>query len=148
MGIIYTENSKRLELSIIGYEFEYTPDEITDTAKMWDSNWLTVRIDYTENGQSKTFTDNCLQTFELLSLTESFESVLNGAQTEFVEEFTEENLYFSAEAENGAYKVSVRYSDYGEKASILQTMTRDELRETINKLKELSACFPVKKMCK
>ena len=148
MGIIFTENSKRLEMSIIGYEFEYTPDEITDAAKMWDANWLTVRIDYMENGQSKTFTDNCLQTLELQSLTESLERVLNNSQTEFVEEFTEENLYFSAEAENGAYKVSVRYSDYGEKASILQTMTPEELRETINKLKELSACFPVKKMCK
>ena len=146
MSIFFTEKEKRLEFSVEGYEFEYTPDEITDTGTMWDANWLTVRIDYTENGQSKTFTDSCLQTFELQSLTESFESVLIGVQNEFVEDFTEENLHFSVAAENGAYKVCVRYSDYGEKASVSQTMTLDELRETNNKLKELSARFPVKKM--
>lgn len=148
MSLIFIENSKRLEFSVEGYEYEYTPDEITDTGTMWDANWLTVRIDYTENGQSKTFTDSCLQTFELQSLTESFENVLIGVQNEFVEDFTEDNLHFSVSVENGAYKVSVRYSDYDEKASILQTMTPEELRETINKLKELSARFPVKKMCK
>lgn len=148
MSLIFTENSKRLELSVEGYEFDYSPDEITDTGTMWDANWLTVRIDYTENGQSKTFTDSCLQTFELQSLTESFESVLIGVQNEFVEDFTEDNLHFSVSAENGAYKVRVRYSDYGEKASVSQTMTLDELRETKNKLEELSARFPVKKMCK
>ena len=148
MSLIFIENSKRLEFSVEGYEYEYTTDEITDTGTMWDANWLTVRIDYTENGQSKTFTDSCLQTFELQSLTESFENVLIGVQNEFVEDFTEDNLHFSVSVENGAYKVSVRYSDYDEKASILQTMTPEELRETINKLKELSARFPVKKMCK
>lgn len=53
MSLFFTENSKRLELSVEGYEFDYSPDEITDTGKMCDANWLTVRIDYTENGQSK-----------------------------------------------------------------------------------------------
>lgn len=38
MNVVLNENSKRLELSVEGYEFEYTPDEITDTGTMWDKN--------------------------------------------------------------------------------------------------------------
>lgn len=149
MGVIFTENEKRLELSVEGYEFEYLPDEITDTGTMWDANWLMVRVDYSENGQNKTFKENCLQTFELQALTAEIKNITNGSETKLVKGFTEPNLLFSVSSEKGVYRVNVQFSpDDGKEISVLQTMTLDELRETNERLKAIAERFPEKRLSK
>ena len=55
MVVIFNENNKRLELSIVGYEFplEKGMDE-------FDANWLIVQFDYYEDENFSSYTDNCL----------------------------------------------------------------------------------------
>lgn len=51
MSVVFSESGKHLSLSIDGYESDYSPDEITSKTDKYHMNWLTVRIDYSENGK-------------------------------------------------------------------------------------------------
>lgn len=51
MSVVFSESGKHLSLSIDGYESDYSHDEITSKTDKYHMNWLTVRIDYSENGK-------------------------------------------------------------------------------------------------
>lgn len=152
MSVVFSESGKRgklLSLSIDGYEFDYSPDEITSKTDKYDMNWLTVRIDYSENGKEYTYTDNCLLAFELHELTEDIDKIINGLETGFITENIEPFLRFAVTVAGGIYAVQVRFvydtSHEWKEIYISQAMTLNELCETNEKLKELSRRFPAKR---
>lgn len=150
MSVIFTENNKVLELSIDGYEYDYSPDDNTKPTDSYDSNWLTVRVDYSENGNSHTYKDNCLLTFELDSLSEDIDKIINGSESGLITDFLEPILKLSITAAGGLYAVQIRFvydlSDVWRDVYISQTMTLDELRQLNEQIKEMAALFPVKNL--
>ena len=74
MSITLTENDKRLELDILGYEF---PDAEGD---YFDANWLNVGISYEDGNLSFRQIDSCLLAFELAELTETLDAILEGRE--------------------------------------------------------------------
>lgn len=69
MSVVFSESGKHLSLSIDGYESDYSPDEITSQTDKYDMNWLTVRIDYSENGK-EIYTSHAMTLNELCETNE------------------------------------------------------------------------------
>ncbi len=147
MGIIFTESGKCMDFSVIKYEFDYTPNELSDKGKSFDANWLTVKVVYSESGNTYTYKDNCLLACELLSLTEDIDDIISGKETGLITDFIEPNLKFAFTMAGEICAVQIRFiydmSD-GEwkEIYISQSMTINELHEMNEKMKEFSRLFP------
>lgn len=145
MSIIFRELGKQLALSIDGYEFDHS--DINNN--YYDANWLRVRVDYSENRISHTYKDSCLLASELRELTKDIDNIINGSETGLITDFLEPYLKFAVTAVRSIYAVQVRFvydtSQGWKDIYISQAMTLEELRETNDHLKQLSAKYPVRK---
>lgn len=145
MKIIFTEQNKKIAFSIDGYEYDYSDEEIHDESCWYDANWLTVRIEYWENGKKKSFTDNCLLADELCSLAEDIDAIIIGKETGLNTDFLEPYLQLSLTAFNGRYTVQISFKpNKTKKIYVVQEMSIDELKKMNDTLKMISAQFPEK----
>ncbi len=140
MSIILTENNKRLELDILGYEF---PDAEGD---YFDANWLNVGIRYDDGNLYFRQIDSCLLAFELAELTETLDAILEGRETGTATDFMEPYLTLSVTRMGEGFDVQIRFVyDTGspwKEVCVCQAMDRRELREMNDGLKEMYARFP------
>ena len=140
MSVTLTENDKRLELDILGYEF---PDAEGD---YFDANWLNVGIRYEDGGLSFRQIDSCLLAFELEELTETLDAILDGRETGTATDFMEPYLTLSVTRMGESYDVQARFVyDTGspwKEVCVCQEMDRRELKEMNDGLKGMYARFP------
>ena len=140
MSVIFTENGKRLELDILGYEF---PDGKGD---MYDVNWLDVGVAYDDGSLSFRQKDSCLLSYELEELTEALDGIVEGRETGMIRTFMEPYLSFAVTRVGEVYAVQVRFvydtSDGWKTVGVCQGMDRRELAEMNAELKAMSARFP------
>ncbi len=140
MSIILTENNKRLELDILGYEF---PDAEGD---YFDANWLNVGIRYDDGNLYFRQIDSCLLAFELAELTETLDAILEGRETGTATDFMEPYLTLSVTRTGERFDVQARfvYDTDGpwRDVSVSQGMDRRELAAMNAELKQLYARFP------
>ena len=140
MSITFSENNKRLELEVLGYEF---PDAEGD---YYDANWLNVGIRYDDGSLSFRQVDSCLLAFELEELTETLDAILEGRESGTITDFMEPYLTFAVTRTEETYAVQLRfvYDTDGpwKEVSVCQGMDRRELRGMNDRLKEMYARFP------
>ena len=140
MSITFTENGKRLELSILGYEF---PDGKGD---MYDVNWLDVGFVYDDGSLSFRQKDSCLLSYELEELTEALDGIVEGRETGTIQTFMEPYLTFAVTRVGEVFAVQVRfvYDTDGpwKTVGVCQGMDRRELAEMNAELKAMFARFP------
>ena len=140
MSVIFTENIKRLELDILGYEF---PDGRGD---MYDVNWLDVGFVYDDGSLSFHQKDSCLLAYELEGLTEALDGIVEGRETGTIQTFMEPYLSFAVTRVGEVYAVQVRFvydtSDGWKTVGVCQGMDRRALAEMNEKLKAMYARFP------
>ena len=140
MSIILTENDKRLELDVLGYEF---PDAEGD---YFDANWLNVGICYDDGSLSFRQVDSCLLAFELEELTETLDAILEGRETGTATDFMEPYLTLSVTRTGERFDVQARFVyDTGspwKEVSVCQGMDRRALEQMNDGLKEMYARFP------
>ena len=140
MSVTLTENDKRLELDVLGYEF---PDAEGD---YFDANWLNVGIRYDDGSLSFRQIDSCLLAFELAELTETLNAILEGREAGTASDFMEPYLTFAVTRAAEIYAVEVRFVyDTGspwKEVSVCQEMDRRELAELNDGLKKMYARFP------
>lgn len=140
MSVIFTENIKRLELEILGYEF---PDGRGD---MYDVNWLDVGFVYDDGSLSFRQKDSCLLAYELEELTEALDGIVEGRETGTIQTFMEPYLSFAVTRVGEVYAVQVRfvYDTDGpwKTVGVCQGMDRRELAEMNAELKAMFARFP------
>ncbi len=140
MSVTLTENDKRLELDILGYEF---PDAEGD---YFDANWLNVGISYEDGNLSFRQIDSCLLAFELVELTETLDAILEGRETGTATDFMEPYLTFAVTRTGERFDVQLRFVyDTGspwKEVYVCQEMDRRELKEMNDGLKEMYARFP------
>lgn len=152
MSIIFTEKDKQLDLSIDGYEFDYSSNEISNTKDRYDANWLTIRVNYSENGHTQTYIDNCLLTYELDSLTKDIDKIVNHYETGLITDFLEPTLKLAISVAEGICIVQIRFvydtTEVWKDLYISQAMTLNELQEINISLKEIAARFPVRRIGK
>lgn len=145
MGIVFFENKKRLEISILGYEFE-----LSKGIDVYDANWLTVKFDYMSNEQVCSFTDNCLLANELEYLAISIKDIINGKETGIISDFIEPYLKFALTKVGDMYAVQIRftYDTTGnwKEIYISQGMNREEICKMSDELQKLSNHFPFRKV--
>ena len=140
MSITLTENDKRLELDVLGYEF---PDAEGD---YFDANWLNVGIRYEDGSLSFRQIDSCLLAFELEELTGTLDAILEGRESGTITDFTEPYLALAVTRTEETYAVQLRFVyDTGspwKEVCVRQEMDRRELKEMNDSLKEMYARFP------
>ncbi len=140
MSVLFTENTKRLELDILGYEF---PDGRGD---IYDVNWLNVGVAYDDGRLSFRQTDPCLLAFELEELTESLDAILEGRESGTSTDFTEPYLSFAVTRAGELYAVQLRFVyDTGspwKEVDLCREMDRRALVKMNDALKEMYARFP------
>ncbi len=140
MSITFTENGKRLELSILGYEF---PDGKGD---MYDVNWLEVGVAYDDGSLSFRQKDSCLLAGELAELTEALDGIVEGRETGTIQTFMEPYLTFAVTRVGEVYAVQVRFvydtSEGWKAVGVCQGMDRRALAEMNAELKSMYARFP------
>ncbi len=140
MSVTLTENNKRLELSILGYEF---PEAEGD---YFDANWLNVGIRYEDGSLSFRQIDSCLLAFELAELTDTLDAILEGRETGTMTDFMEPYLALSVTRTGERFDVQARFVyDTGspwKEVSVRQAMDRRELVEMNAGLKAMYARFP------
>lgn len=140
MSVAFTENNKRLELDVLGYEF---PDGEGDDL---GANWLNVGVVYDDGSLSFRQTDSCLLATELAELTEALDAILEGRETGMIQTFLEPYLSFAVTGIGELYAVQVRfvYDTDGpwKDVGICQGMDRRELAELNEGLKALYRRFP------
>ncbi len=140
MSVTFTENNKRLELDVLGYEF---PDAKGD---YFDANWLNVGIRYDDGSLSFRQVDSCLLAFELEELTEAVDAILEGRESGTITDFTEPYLAFAVTRVGETYAVQLRfvYDTEGswKEVCVCQGMNRRALKEMNDALKEMVARFP------
>ena len=140
MSVTLTENDKRLELDVLGYEF---PDAEGD---YFDANWLNVGIAYDDGNLSFHQIDSCLLAFELEELTETLDAILEGRETGTATDFMEPYLTLSVTRKGEGFDVQIRFvydtgSPWKEVCVCLEMDSR-ELRKMNDSLKEMYARFP------
>ncbi len=140
MSITLTENNKRLELDVLGYEF---PDAEGD---WFDANWLNVGVVYDDGSLSFRQIDSCLLAFELEELTETLDAILEGREAGTATDFMEPYLTFAVTRTGERFDVQLRFVyDTGspwKEVCVCQKMDRRALAELNDGLKEMSARFP------
>ena len=140
MSVTFTENNKRLELSILGYEF---PDGKGD---VYDVNWLDVGVAYDDGSLSFRQKDSCLLADELVELTEALDGIAEGRETGTIRTFMEPYLSFAVTVVGELCAVQVRfvYDTDGpwKTVGVCQGMDRRALAEMNAELKAMSARFP------
>ena len=140
MSILFIENSKRLELSILGYEF---PDGRGD---LYDRNWLNVGVAYDGGSLSFRQKDSCLLSFELAALTEAVDAILAGRESGTITDFTEPYLTLAVTRVEDVYALQVRfvYDTEGKwkTVCVCQALDRRALAELNAELKAMYARFP------
>ncbi len=140
MSITFTENNKRLELDVLGYEF---PDAEGD---YFDANWLNVGIRYDDGSLSFRQVDSCLLAFELEELTGTLDAILEGRESGTITDFTEPYLALAVTRTAETYAVQLRFVyDTGspwKEVSVCQAMDRRELADLNTELKKMYARFP------
>jgi hypothetical protein len=144
MQVVFTENNKTLKLSIDGYEFP-----LESSTNAFDANWLTVKLEYILDGETQTYTDNCLLAGKLEFLTEKIAAVVENKKTGLAADFMEPNLKFAITQVGDIYTVQIRYvydtPSECKDICISQDMNKEELKKLNAELKSLSSQFPVRK---
>ena len=154
MSIVLTEPGKRLEFDIIGYEFSDTVSEESG----FDANWLLFGFTYTvfpsetdpgaENkaGQTFVYEDASMLTWELKALYEDIGGLLDGSRDTLATDFTEPYLSIELGAAGDRFGIKVRFVYDTEKEwkelSVGQYLTRQELSDLAEELKEMYRRFP------
>jgi len=126
MFFSFLEEDKKLELSIVGYEFD---DEYIRRSKReydtsdWDSEWLMIRAVYSEHGKRIECYDPSLEVCDLEYLSEQLSLALRNSEKYLLVEFTEPDIVFKFTRTEHGYSVWVRFWD--EKRDRKYTVTQD-----------------------
>jgi hypothetical protein len=141
MAVIITEGDKRLEFSIISYEFPFRRND------EYDDNWLVIKIDYYEDGKLKTYTDPSILTFELEILIKDINGIMSGRKTSLITDFLENYLEFSVTKKGDIYAVQIKFiydtmSEEWKEICVSQDMSLGELRLMNEGLKYYLYKFP------
>lgn len=138
--MIFSEGHKKIEFSIVDYEFP-----LQKGMDSYDANWLTVKINYTDDTNTFTYIDNCLLTNELENIVNCIESVIEGKETGIMSNFIEPYLKLSLTKINALYALQIRFvydSENWKEIYVTQGMSADELNDLYQELGCLSNKFP------
>ena len=140
-GILFSDSNKNILFDIIDYEFNYFKK-----MDYYDANWLTVNIRYTDSNTDKSFTDNCILTYELENLVQQIDDIISGEESGLITEFMEPYLKFSVTKTKDIYAVQIRFvcdiAEEWKEVYVSQGMNINELTELRNGLDNLRKKFP------
>lgn len=105
MVLLEGTDGRRLELTLVGYEF---PDLEDDE---WDADWLVVRISAADDPDVWTAEDPCLLTWEVDELADWLDAVADAPGAVHDLEFIEPNLTFERIEVDGAGGVRAWFDD-------------------------------------
>jgi len=92
------EGKKSFALDVIGYEFE-------NAKEFYDANWLTIKIDASDENYTWSAIDHCLLTTELNELYEWVDSIDNNCRGNLSIDFMENELRFKYEGDSKIFTV-------------------------------------------
>lgn len=142
--MLFQNEEASLRLDIVNYEF---PPDGGDPGSD-DRNWLVLRCTWTDEvGTIRKDSNSCLLTYELRELAAGLKVLRSGIRDSYHSEFLESYFQVDAQAEDGAFQVSVSFvlpntMDGEDTAEVTCTMTEEELRRLTDELDRLSEKYP------
>lgn len=143
-GIIFQEKDKKLELDITGYQYENCRglDE-------YDSNWVMVRVNYSDPDLSFDCTDPCLLNFELKEFADEIQE-LELTETDLIKNFIEPYLSMAITKIDDDFAFQIRFvyemtEEGWKEAYICQKYDLQGLRNLNNEFRRLYNKFPLRK---
>lgn len=143
-GIIFSERDKTLELDITGYQYENCRglDE-------YDSNWVMVRVKYSDPDLSFNFADPCLLNFELKEFIDEIQE-LELTETGLIKNFIEPYLAMAITKIDDDFAFQIRFvydttEESWKEAYICQKFDLQGLRNLKDQFRRLYDKFPYRK---
>ena len=142
--MLFQNEEASLRLDIVNYEF---PPDGGDPGSD-DRNWLVLRCTWTDEvGTIRKDSNSCLLTYELRELAAGLKVLRSGIRDSYHSEFLEPYFQVDAQAEDGAFQVSVSFvlpntMDGEDTAEVTCTMMEEELRRLTDELDRLSEKYP------
>ncbi|MCD7727070.1 MAG: hypothetical protein LUH57_01830 [Ruminococcus sp.] len=143
MSVMFTEGDKKIELSIFDYEFAAKKG-----MNEYDSNWLTVAIEYFDGVEHHSYTDNCLLADELESIVKNMKDILSGKETGMIADFIEPYLELAVTKVDDIYAMQIRFvydtSDDWKEIYVSQGLTEEMYQGVCSDIEKMSKQFPVR----
>ncbi len=144
MSLMLTEGNRKIELSIVGYEF--AAKKGMDES---DLNWLTVLVTYSDGAEHYSWTDNCLLAYGLESVARKMKDILSGKETGIIADFIEPYLELAVTKVDDVYAVQIRFvydtSDDWQEIYVSQGLTEEGYREVCREMENMSKQFPTRR---
>lgn len=140
MAITLRNDTKKMELTVVGYEFA-----LEKKMNEFDANWLTVECICTENGETHLYRDSCLLAYELENLLSEFQQILDGKECGMISDFVEPYLKIAVTKVEKLFAVQIRFeydTDDGGTFYIIQGMNREEYQTLISQMAEMCQKYP------
>lgn len=142
------DRNKTIEFGILGYQF---PDAGCSKPNDpdYDANWLTVQVNYSEDGTTATFQDSCVLTWELKEFAEALAEIIADRETGYISDFMEPYLKFAVAKAGDKFTFTIDFvcdvSD-GEwkKICATQFIDRGQLKAIQDEVKQYLTAYPAK----
>lgn len=143
--MLISEKNKSIDFNIIGYEFPH--EKQSKKEFNYDANWLHIEVIYCDGNTNKTYTDNCLLTYELSDLINTLQQIINGNENSYISDFMEPYLSvcitkidefiifvfsFVCDTTDGKWS----------KIGVTAKWTMEEAKDIVKELKDMALRFP------
>lgn len=142
------DENKTIEFYILGYQFpnaKYSKPNNPD----YDDNWLTVKVEYTENGKAETYRDSCVLTWELKEIMDAISDVLVSSKSAYISDFMESYLKFAVAKARDKFSFTIDFvCDVSEgkwnKINATQPIDHNQLSAIRDEVKQYLTTYPIK----
>lgn len=143
--MLILEKNKSINFNIMGYEFPY--EKPSKKEFNYDANWLHLEVVYCDENTNKTYTDNCLLTYELSDLINTLKQIINGSENSYISDFMEPYLSICITKidEFIIFVISFVYDTTDGKWSkigVTAKWTMEEAKDKVKELKDMERKFP------
>ena len=143
--MLISDKCKSIDFNIIGYEF---PREKSSKKEFnHDANWLRIKVVFCDENTNKTYTDQCLLTYELSELVNALQRIVNGSKNSYISDFMEPYLsvIITKVDELITFALSFVYSTIDEDwptVEVTAKWTMEEAKAKLKELKDMELRFP------
>lgn len=142
------DRNKTIEFGILGYQFPNAGRSKPNDPD-YDANWLTVQVNYTEDGTTAHFQDSCVLTWELQEMAEALTDILADRETAYISDFMEPYLKFAVAKAGDKFTFTIDFvCDVSEgewkKINTTQLMDREQLSTICDEIKHYLTTYPAK----
>ena len=143
--MLISDKNKSIDFNIINYEFQR--EKSSEKGFNYDANWLIVKVAFSDKNTNKTYTDQCLLTYELSELVNALQQIINGSENSYISDFMEPYLSICITKVDKfiIFALSFVYDTIDEDWPTIEVTakwTKEEAKDKLKELKDMELKFP------